>query len=223
MTQAKSNRQTSPPTKRSPTKRSRGGTQPLPLSRDDILRAALPVLARVGIEGLTVRSVADELGISSPAMYHYFPGRDALVDRLCEQVTAEIDVRVAPDTPWDDAIVLVLSNMDRTFARYPGVAARVLPSRKPSPAADHITSTVYHLIRGGGFQPNDAEAVLLALQYLLGGWLLGKPALRGAERAPIDSLERSVRWLLAGAAHGPTHIIKDTVKHHDADTRRNGR
>jgi TetR/AcrR family tetracycline transcriptional repressor len=212
MTQAKSNRHDSPhikrsPPKRSPPKRTRGGTQPLPLSRDDIVRAALPVLERVGIDGLTVRSVADELGISSPAMYHYFPGREALIDRLCEQVTAQIDVRVAPDTPWDDAIVQVLSNLDRSFARYHGVAARVLPSHKPSPAADHISSTVYALIRKGGFQPDDAEQVLLALQYLLGGRMLGKPARWGAKRAPTDSLERSIRWLLTGAQQAVTPTV----------------
>jgi TetR/AcrR family tetracycline transcriptional repressor len=221
MAQAKSNRQTSPPPKRSPPKRNRGGTQPLPLSRDDIVRAALPVLERVGIDGLTVRSVADELGISSPAMYHYFPGREALIDRLCEQVTAEIDVRVAPGMPWDDAIVRVLSNLDRGFARYHGVAARVLPSHKPSPAADRISSTVYGLILDGGFRPNDAEEVLLALQYLLGGRMLGKPARWGAKQAPDDSLERSIRWLLAGATTATTatapdgeHVLANT------DTRR---
>lgn len=117
-------------------------------------------------------------------------------------------MRVEPDTPWDDAIVQVLSNMDRTFARYPGVAERVLPSHKPSPAADRISSTVYQLIGDGGFPPNEAEEVLLALQYLLGGWMLGKPARRGAKRAPTDALERSIRWLLTGALHTSTRVTE---------------
>jgi TetR/AcrR family tetracycline transcriptional repressor len=197
MTQPTSNRQAAP----TPVKRSRGGTQPLPLSRNDIVRAALPLLERTGVDGLTVRAVADELGISSPAVYHYFANRDALIDRLCEQVAAEVDVAVTPGTPWDDGIVQVLLSMDRAFARYPGVAARVLPSRKPSAAADRITQAVHTLILDGGFAADHAAAVLASLQYVFGGWLLGKPGRRGAERAPADSLERSIRWLLAGAAH----------------------
>src|SRR5215218_10232659 len=104
-------------------KRSRGGTQPLPLTRDEILRAALPLLGRDGVESLTVRSVADQLGITSPAVYHYFDGRDDLVDRLCELVAAQVVIDVAPGTAWDDAIVQIVLNMDRTFARYHGVAA----------------------------------------------------------------------------------------------------
>lgn len=197
MSQPTSNRQARP----TPIKRSRGGTQPLPLSRDDIVRAALPLLERAGVDGLTVRSVAHELGISSPAVYHYFSGRDDLIDRLCEQVAAEVDLAIAPVTAWDDGIVQVLVNMDRTFARYPGVAARVLPSRKPSGAADRISRTVHQLIRDGGFTSDQADAVLASLQYVFGGWLLGKPTHRGAGRAGADSLERSIRWLLAGAIH----------------------
>lgn len=196
-TQPTSNRQVAP----TPVKRSRGGTQPTPLSRDDVVRAALPLLARHGVDGLTVRAVADELGVSGPAVYHYFTGRDALLDRLCEQVAAEVEVTVAPGTAWDDGIVQVLLDMDRAFARYPGVAARVLPSRKPSAAADRITDSVYRMICDGGVAPEDAEAVLASLQDLVGGWLLGKPDRRGTARASADSLERSIRWLLAGAAH----------------------
>ena len=196
MNQPTSNRNAPAP----PVKRSRGGTQPVPLTRDDIVRAALSLLERDGVDAFTVRAVAEELGVSSPAVYHYFSGRDDLIDRLCEQVAAEVDVTIEPGTAWDDGIVQVLFNMDRTFARYPGVAARVLPSRKPSAAADRISCTVHQLILDGGYGPGDAEELLVALQYLFGGWLLGKPTRRGNGPAPVDALERSVRWLLAGAA-----------------------
>ena len=43
--------------------------------------------------------------------------------------------------------------------------------------------------------------MLASLQYVFGGWLLGKPTHSGAERAAADALERSIRWLLAGAIH----------------------
>lgn len=183
-----------------PVKRNRGGTQPLPLTRDDIVRAALPLLERDGVDRLTVRSVADELGISSPAVYYHFSGRDDLLDRLCELVAAQVDLTIDAATEWDDAIVNVLLNMDRTFARYPGVAARVLPPRRHSPAADHISRVVYELIVAGGFEPDAAEDVLAALQYQFGGWLLGRRPMVGARAARPDSLERSIRWLLRGAS-----------------------
>src|ERR1700752_3409138 len=90
-----------------PVKRRRGGTQPLPLSRDDILSVALPLLARDGVDGLTVRAVAERIGIRSPALSPYFSGRDDLIDRLCELVAAEVVVTVDPSAAWDDAVVAV--------------------------------------------------------------------------------------------------------------------
>lgn len=184
-----------------PAKRTRGGTQPLPLTRDDIVAAALPVLERDGVDGLTVRSVAERLGISSPALYHYFSSRDDLVGRLCEQVAAQVELAVAPGTPWDDAIVGVVRSMERTFARYPGVASRVLPARRHSPAANRISRTVYDLVRSGGFDREQAEELLAALHFLFGGWLLGRrPMLAERTTDDPDVLERAVRWLLRGAA-----------------------
>lgn len=183
-----------------PPKRSRGGTQPLPLTRDDIVRAALPLLARDGVDGLTVRSVAAELGISAPAVYHYFSSRDDLIDRLCERVAADVDLTIGPATPWDDAIVGVMLNMDRTFRRYQGVAARVLPVPPHSPAANELSATVYRLIVEGGFEPEHAEELLAALHFLFGGWLLGQRPMLTQRTTEPAVLERSVRALLRGFA-----------------------
>jgi TetR/AcrR family transcriptional regulator, tetracycline repressor protein len=181
-----------------PVKRTRGGTQPAPLSRSDVLDAAMPLLAAHGVDGLTVKAVADRLGISSPAVYHHVDGRDDLLDRLCERVAAEVNRNVArtlvPDMRWDDAIVAVLLEMDRTFARYPGVAARVLPQHRPSPAEAQSTDTVRSLLIEGGFDRARADAVLSALQYLFAGWLLRQRATNQRE------LDHAIRWLLKGAA-----------------------
>jgi TetR/AcrR family transcriptional regulator, tetracycline repressor protein len=178
-------------------KRSRGGTQPLPLTRADIVDAALPLLADLGVEGLTVKAVADALGITSPAVYHYVHGRDDLIDRLCERVAAEVNRNVAvllgADVAWDDGVVAVLMEMDRTFARYPGVAARVLPTHRRSRAEAESTDTVRRLLSEGGFDDERADEVLAALQYLFGGWLLRPHA---TDRAV---LQQSIRWLLRGA------------------------
>ena len=180
-----------------PVKRRRGGTQPLPLSREDILAVALPLLARDGVDGLTLRAVAERIGISSPALYHYFSGRDDLIDRLCELVAAEVDVTLDPSAEWDDAVVAVLTSMQRTFAQYPGVGTRVLSTRRPSPVADRIASVVRELLLAGGLDDATADRLLTALRVYFAGWLLGPPR---AESRALDPalLEQSVRWLLHG-------------------------
>jgi TetR/AcrR family transcriptional regulator, tetracycline repressor protein len=180
-----------------PIKRRRGGTQPAPLTRGDILDVALALLPCVGVDGLTVRSVADHLGVSSPAVYHYFDGRDDLLDRLCELIVAEVDVTVADGAAWDDAVVAIVLSMDRTFSRYPGVGTRVLGTRRPSPSADAISAAVLRQLHRGDLAPTDAEDLLIMLRVLFAGWLLGTSRAVDPAR-PAALLERSVQALLSG-------------------------
>lgn len=180
-------------------KRTRGGTQPVTLSRDDVLEAGLRVVERSGIEALSVSAVARELGVSSPAVYHYLDGKDDLVTRVCERVARSIELPDEDDARWDDRIVAVILAMNAAFARYPGVAAKVLPFRRPSRAVDRLAKVVRAAIIEGGFDEAAAEDVHASLHFLVGGWLLGqRPTLRAGQMTP-ELLERSIRWTLAGA------------------------
>ena len=182
-------------------RRTRGGTQPLPLTRDDILDAALPLVADHGLDALTVKAVADALGISSPALYHYVTGRDDLRDRLCERVAREIDVDVPASLTWRDSIVEVLLRMHRTFEHYPGVGARVLSTQRRSRAADRVSQKVLDVLLTEGVTSADAMDLLATLHFLFGGWLLGTRPLRPGETLDPALLERSVHWALDGFAN----------------------
>jgi AcrR family transcriptional regulator len=52
--------------------------------RDEILRVALGLFASKGIEGTGLREIAERIGVSQPALYHYFASKDALVDAVIE-------------------------------------------------------------------------------------------------------------------------------------------
>jgi AcrR family transcriptional regulator len=165
--------------------------------------------------------VADALGISSPALYHYFSGRDDLLDRCCERIVAEVDLTVDPEAPWDDAVVAVILNMNRTFARYPGVAARVLPAQRPSRAADRISRVVYGLARSAGYPPETAEDFLAAMRVVFGGWLLGRRAGLPDRTTDPALLERIVRWTIAGFTQAesvaPARSPRDRTPSEDLD------
>jgi TetR/AcrR family transcriptional regulator, tetracycline repressor protein len=181
---------------RAPLKRRRGGTQPTPLTRGDILGVALALLPRLGVDGLTLRAVADHLGVSSPAVYHYFDGRDDLLDRVCELIANEVDLTVEAGSSWDDAVVAIMQSMDRTFSSYPGVGTRVLGNRRPSPAADAISAAVLVQLRRGLAEPAAGE-LLITLRVLFAGWLLDAPRALQQGR-PAELLDHSVRALLRG-------------------------
>lgn len=57
---------------------------PRPTTADKILRAALKLFERGGAEAVTMRRVADAVGITPMAIYRHFPNREALLKRLSD-------------------------------------------------------------------------------------------------------------------------------------------
>jgi hypothetical protein len=115
-------------------------------------------------------------------------------------VAKKINVEVDSDTPWNDQIVQIILQMDETFARYPGVATRIISRSRPSPARDALTNAVLVVLRSAGFTPNEVRDLESALHFLFSGWLLGKPPALRTEPATADLLERCTRRLLEGFA-----------------------
>jgi len=65
--------------------------RPARLSRDRVLAAALAQADRDGLAGLTMRSLADDLGVEAMSLYHHLRGKEALLDGLVETLMSEVD------------------------------------------------------------------------------------------------------------------------------------
>jgi TetR/AcrR family tetracycline transcriptional repressor len=190
--------------------RRRGGTQLTPLAIEDVVSAALRLVEREGLPNLTIKSVADELGVTSPAVYHYVAGKGALVERVCERVASLVDVNVDQSLTWDEQIVAIIVGMHHTFAHYPGVGVRVLSLNGPAPAALGIAGRVIEIALAAGFSERDAVRLNTALQLMFSGWLLDRapfvPDLEGTPEVPdtsalsVDVLVDSLRFVVAGFA-----------------------
>src|SRR6478672_1199360 len=68
-----------------------GGTRGR-LSRDKVLRAALDVADAHGVAGLTIRSLADALGVKPMSVYHHVANKDEILDGIVDLVFSEIEL-----------------------------------------------------------------------------------------------------------------------------------
>jgi AcrR family transcriptional regulator len=73
-----------------------------PVTRDRVLAAALELADAHGIEAVTMRRVAESLGVEGMSLYHHVANKDAILDGLAELVFAEINATVVPlsDAGW---------------------------------------------------------------------------------------------------------------------------
>lgn len=72
----------------------------MPIERADAVRVALGLLADEGLDKLTVRRLATELGVKAPALYWHFSGKRALLDHLTDALVAPVVAALPDGGPW---------------------------------------------------------------------------------------------------------------------------
>ncbi|WP_291380291.1 TetR/AcrR family transcriptional regulator [Demequina sp.] len=75
-------------------------------ARTSIVEAASAVFAQKGIDGVSMRHIAREIGVSATALYRHFDSKNALLSAACEAGFAEFEARIdatarAAATPLD--------------------------------------------------------------------------------------------------------------------------
>jgi AcrR family transcriptional regulator len=110
-------------------KRPAGRVVPKPLSRERIVEAALALVARDGLEALTMRRLGAELGREAMSLYHFFPSKQHLVDALVDHAITSVEFPPEGMQPLE-RMRRVMRNyraMAHRFARlYPVVAVHRL-------------------------------------------------------------------------------------------------
>jgi AcrR family transcriptional regulator len=82
-----------------------------PPSKQSILRAALKLFVRHGLDGTNVRMIGDEAGYTNPALFKFFASKDALALYLFERCYGRLYSaveRAATGKPFDEALGAVL-------------------------------------------------------------------------------------------------------------------
>src|ERR1700722_2509806 len=80
-------------------RRRRRGPRPS-LSGEQIVAKAIELTDRDGLGGLSMRRLADELGITAMSLYGYVPSKAELLDVMADRAYGEITSRGAPAAPW---------------------------------------------------------------------------------------------------------------------------
>ena len=120
------------------------------LSRDRVLRAAVELADRSGIDTLTMRRLADELGAGAMSLYYHLPSKQALQDAMVDLVFSEIDL---PSTTgdWKAALRRRAISTRRALRRHPWALGLMEATRSPGPADLRLHDAVLGCLRKAGF------------------------------------------------------------------------
>jgi AcrR family transcriptional regulator len=144
-----------PPWRSAPRRRSVPRPQ---LSREVVVEAALAVLATEGGHALTMRRVANQIGVSASSLYGYVANKEELVQLVFDRIGEELAV---PETAgnWQQTLKESARNMLAVFRRYPGVAALTLGRIAVPPSMLTVGERILAELRAAGIPDQVAAYV----------------------------------------------------------------
>jgi AcrR family transcriptional regulator len=121
-----------------------------PLTRERVLRAAVALADREGVESLSMRNLAEQLGVVPMALYKHVANKEEMLDGMVDVVVSEIDPPAA-GADWKTAVRQRILSARQALLRHPW-ASRVIESRpEPTPTVIAYMDTMLGLFRAGGF------------------------------------------------------------------------
>jgi AcrR family transcriptional regulator len=142
-----------------------------PLSRDRVLVAAIAMADEAGIEALTMRKLAQPLGVEAMSLYHYVANKDDLLAGIADIVLREIDLP-ALESDWKAAIRQSAISARAVFSRHPWACKLVLGMKGVSPARLRYMESLLATLREAGFPPELTYHAYHALDSHIMGFTL---------------------------------------------------
>jgi AcrR family transcriptional regulator len=140
----------------------------LPLSTDRVLRAAVDLADRDGIEALSMRRLAKELGVEAMSLYNHVKNKDAILSGIMDLVSSEIELP-ADTTDWKAALRRSAISAKEVLLQHRWASALMLSRQDGGPAALRRSEWMLRTLREAGFSPD----LTYHAYHLLGAFIQG--------------------------------------------------
>jgi AcrR family transcriptional regulator len=161
-----------------------------PLSRDRILESAVALADEGGVESISMRRIAQELGVVPMALYKHVANKDELLDGMIDVVVGEIDPPIE-DADWKTTMRERILSARRALLRHPW-AARVLESRgEPTPMVIGYLDSMMGIFLDGGFSVDLMHHAI----HVMGSRILGFSQELYDDTASMPAEEAAEMWL----------------------------
>ncbi|MDQ1694986.1 MAG: hypothetical protein QOJ03_339 [Frankiaceae bacterium] len=123
-----------------------------PLNRDRVIDAAITIADAEGVEAVTMRRLAEELGVHPTSMYNHIATKDAILDGIAEALIAEAHVPTPVDS-WADWVRAFAAGIRSVARAHPGAFLVLTQRAAVGPTASEVTEAGLDAFRRAGFSP----------------------------------------------------------------------
>jgi len=122
-----------------------------PLSRDEIVAAAIRIADSEGLAAVTMRRLGHELGAGATSLYWHILNKDQLCDLMVDALLGEVATAVVPTDGWRDGLAELARALRRVLIRHRSVAPLLVDRPMIGPHSLDVTERVVDLLRQAGF------------------------------------------------------------------------
>jgi AcrR family transcriptional regulator len=145
-----------------------GAARRAQLTRQRVVAAAVELADRDGIESISMRRLAQELGVEAMSLYTHVRNKEDLLDGMADVVISEIPLS-AGGADWETSLRQMVLAARAVMLRHPWAPRTVETRTAPGPAALGYANAVIGIFRTGGFTIAQVHHAL----HILGSRLLG--------------------------------------------------
>jgi TetR/AcrR family transcriptional regulator, tetracycline repressor protein len=178
------------------------------LTREEIIKEALALLEQQGPGALSMRRLADRLGVAPNALYYHVRGKADLIDGLIDQVYAGLDLKPDPAGDWTQQLTTLSQAIRAHLLAHPAVVPYALQQPGIGPHGLRLGEAIYNVLRPAGFSDQAVVGTVYALlTYILGFVALEVPR-AGTDPQTSDEFVRRMWAFFAALPTGefPHHV-----------------
>jgi AcrR family transcriptional regulator len=151
------------------------------LTRQRIVETAAALIDAEGLDALSARRLAAELGVQGPSLYNHFATMGEILDDVADAVIAQVDVSAFGRLDWREALRLWARSYHEVLTAHPNIVPVLAQGPGRRPAALAMADAVYGGLLDAGWPEARATHIGALLRYLVTGSALGSFALGFAE------------------------------------------
>jgi len=124
-----------------------------PLTKERVLRAAVDLADRDGIDALSMRKLGQELGVEAMALYRHVRNKDDILDGAIDVVVGEIDIP-RPTGDWQRSMRTLALAARQVMLRHPWAPPVIVERPEIGPSTLRHINAVMEILRGGPVTSN---------------------------------------------------------------------
>jgi AcrR family transcriptional regulator len=159
--------------------------------RQEILEAALAIADERGLDAVTMRAVAERVGVTSMALYPHIGDKDGLLDGMVGQLLSKLPPP-APGADWQARLGDLARAVRSLAKRHPGATTLLFARPTVTPDAVRVVDTIYATLLAAGVPPREVPRVERLISTAILGYAVSEVSGRfGA--GSLDPRARRVR------------------------------